>query len=186
MLAWRVRGAAIRSTSFWFDVGATLLDVDKLYVKQAYETVLMHYTRGIDRLDGDLVASAFHPGAMCVDYGAEPMTIEDFVTYAIPRLEQAYIATQHRVSNVAIEFDGKKAAICEAYVLAFHVRATDDKPQLHTFNGRYIDRLEYRKGDWKIATRTLRVDWSRVETIDDTMGGAWVQSARDRTDIIYG
>lgn len=154
--------------------------------KDEITDALLRYTRGIDRLDGDLVHSAFHPGAMCVDYGAEPMTIEDFVTYAIPRLGQAYSATQHRVSNIAIEFDeGHSRAVCEAYVLAFHVQQTSAAPKLHTFNGRYVDRFERRSGGWKIATRTLRVDWSRIETLDETMGGTWVESGRDRRDVVY-
>lgn len=149
---------------------------------------LLRYTRGIDRLDGELVASAFHPGAMCVDYGAEPLAIEDFVTYAIPRLGEAYTATQHRMSNIAVTFgedDGDRAQ-SEAYVLAFHVQATDEGQRLHTFNGRYVDDFAWRDGAWKIATRVLRVDWSRIEPLDESMGGAWVHSARDRTDIVYG
>jgi len=32
----------------------------------------------------------------------------------------------------------------------------------------------------------LRVDWSKVEPIAASMQGVWVQSARDRSDIIYG
>jgi len=154
--------------------------------KSAIHSALLRYTRGIDRLDGELVASAFHPGARCIDYGADEMSIEDFVTYAIPRLEAGYTATQHRVSNVAIEFDESGTrAICEAYVLAFHVQTSDGAERLHTFNGRYIDRFEQRDGDWKIASRVLRVDWSRIEQIDETMGGVWVASARDRTDAVY-
>jgi hypothetical protein len=161
-------------------------DMTQLAAKDEITGALLRYTRGIDRLDGDLVLSAFHPGAMCVDYGAEPMRIEDFVTYAIPKLGDAYSATQHRVSNVAIEFDeGNRSAICEAYVLAFHVKQTDAAPKLHTFNGRYIDRFERRSDVWKIATRTLRVEWSRIETLDETMGGAWVESGRDRSDVVY-
>lgn len=155
-------------------------------VQDAIQAALFRYTRGIDRLDGELVASAFHPGARCIDYGADEMSIEDFVTYAIPRLGTGYKATQHRVSNVAIELDDTKtSAICEAYVLAFHVQETDDGERLHTFNGRYIDHFALRNGEWKIAARTLRVDWSRIEDIDETMGGAWVASARDRTDAVY-
>jgi len=147
---------------------------------------LLRYTRGIDRLDGELVASAFHPGAMCVDYGADPLAIEAFVTHAIPRLEQAFSSTQHRISNVAIELSAdRRSAVVEAYVLAFHVQQGETHPHLHTFNGRYIDRFEHRSGEWKIATRTLRVDWTKVEPIESDMGGTWVNSSRDRTDVVY-
>lgn len=160
--------------------------MSELEAKDEIRSALLRYTRGIDRLDAELVASAFHPGARCIDYGVDEMSIEDFVTYAIPRLGAGYSATQHRVSNVAVEFDASgEAAVSEAYVLAFHVRQGEDKPQLHTFNGRYIDRFERRDGEWKIATRTLRVDWSKIETIDEPMGGSWVESGRDRTDVVY-
>lgn len=168
------------------DTSASFAIVDFQTARAEITDALLRYTRGIDRLDGELVASAFHPGAMCIDYGADAMTIEDFVTYAIPRLGQAYTATQHRVSNIAIDFspDGERA-LCEAYVLAFHTRDTDDGPVLHTFNGRYIDRFTVVDSQWRIAERTLRVDWSKVEPIDETMGGAWVHSARDRSDVVY-
>lgn len=159
--------------------------VTELDAKDAIRSALLRYTRGIDRLDGEMVASAFHPGALCVDYGSEPNPIEDFVAYAIPRLREAFSATQHRISNVAIDIDGT-TALSEAYVLAFHVEQTDDRPKLHTFNGRYIDQFEARAGEWKIAERTLRVDWSRIETIEQPMRGTWVESARDRSDVVYG
>jgi len=163
-----------------------LRTMSQLEAKDEITSALLRYTRGIDRLDGEMVQSAFHPGALCVDYGAEPMAIEDFVTYAIPRLGEAYSATQHRVSNVAIEFDeGHRRAVCEAYVLAFHVQETDSGQKLHTFNGRYIDRCEHSEDGWKIAMRTLRVDWSRIEPLGESMGGAWVESGRDRGDAVY-
>jgi len=155
-------------------------------IRSEITNALLRYTRGIDRLDAELVSSAFHPGAMCVDYGADPMTIEDFVTYAIPRLGTGYLCTQHRVSNIAIELapDGNDATV-EAYVLAFHVRQTDSGRELHTFNGRYIDHFAMRNSQWRIAERTLRVDWTTVEPIGAEMQGAWTSSARDRSDVVY-
>lgn len=146
---------------------------------------LLSYCRGIDRLDGDAVLAAFHPGAMLVDYGAEPTTIEAFADRAMTSLAR-FSATQHRLSNTAIEPDGDAAALVESYVLAFHVLAGEgaENDKLLTFNGRYIDRFErlpvggQAEPQWRITRRTLRVDWSRVETIDETMGGAWVASGR--------
>ncbi len=114
------------------------------------------------------------------------MRAEEFVTYVIARLGQAYSATQHRMSNVAIEFDeGNRSAICEAYVRGFHMQQTDAAPNLHTFNGRCIDRFERGSEAWKIATRTLRVEWSGIETLAETMGGGWVESGRDHNDVVY-
>lgn len=157
---------------------------DTLAARAAIEDALLSYTRGIDRLDAELVAAAFHDDAVLVDYGPEPMTIGDFVAHALPSLRAQFSATQHRVSNLAIEIRGDQA-VAEAYVLAFHVDESGDVPRLLTFAGRYIDRHERRDGVWKIARRVLRCDWSKVETIDEPMGTHWPRSARDRTDVIY-
>ena len=145
---------------------------------------LLSYTRGIDRLDSDLVLSAFHPGALLYDYGPDPMSVEDFASYAIPSLGKRFVATQHRVSNIRIEIDGD-LAVLEAYVLSYHVQESEGERILHTFNGRYIDECSLREGAWKIHKRTLRKDWTKVEKIDEEMSGTWPSSARDHTDPIY-
>ena len=140
---------------------------------------LRSYCRGIDRLDGPLIASAFHPDAELIDYGPAPLRIEDFIEHAVASLGKRFVATQHRLSNVTIEIDeSSSSAKVEAYVLAFHVQANGETQLLHTFNGRYIDQFDSRSGEWKIARRTLRNDWSKIETIDAPMAGAWVPSGR--------
>jgi len=145
---------------------------------------LLAYTRGIDRLDEESLLSAFHPGATMKDYGPEPMSIEDFVSHAIPSLRNRYVATQHRVSNIRIEINDDTAVV-ESYVLAFHVEENDEGSKLHTFNGRYIDEYSEREGQWKIHQRTLRKDWTKTESIEEEMAGTWPLSSRDRTDPIY-
>lgn len=151
--------------------------VDPHDIRSAIDDALRRYTRGIDRLDGALVASAFHPGAELVDYGPAPLTVEAFVEHALGSLGRRFVATQHRLSNTTIAIDGGAATV-ESYVLAFHVEQVDDGQRLHTFNGRYIDRFEERDGAWKITRRTLRNDWSRIEDIEAPMGGSWVSSGR--------
>ena len=141
---------------------------------------LLSYCRGIDRLDRGALLAAFHPGAMLLDYGPDPLPIEAFADHALGSLEKRFTATQHRMSNTAIEIEGEQALV-ETYVLAFHLEASDTPEgadRLHTFNGRYIDRFEWRRGPWLIAERTLRVDWTRIETVDETMGGSWIASGR--------
>ena len=148
--------------------------------RQAITEALHTYCRGIDRLDPELVAAAFHPGAELIDYGPEPMTIEQFAEYAPAALGKRFVATQHRISNLSIELDGSHAK-AEAYVMAFHVEDGEDGRRLHTFNGRYIDHHEERGGEWRIARRYLRVDWSTVEPMSGEMSGAWVPSGRAGT-----
>ena len=157
---------------------------DALKAREEIHDRLLAYTRGIDRLDTESLLSAFHPGAIMCDYGPEPMTIEDFASYALQSLRNRFLATQHRVSNIRIEIDNDTAVV-ESYVLAYHVEAAADGKILHTFNGRYIDEYSLREGQWKIHQRTLRKDWSKLENIEEEMAGTWPSSARDMTDPIY-
>ncbi len=150
---------------------------------QQIDDALRWYCRGIDRLDGDAVARAFHPGAILIDYRPHPLTIESFIANVLPSLEARFIATQHRISNTLATFaDDDRNALVETYVLAFHVEAAAVAgaavDQLHTFNGRYIDRFTEVDGEWRIAERTLRCDWSRIEPIDTPMRSIWPASGR--------
>ena len=53
--------------------------------------------------------------------------------------------------------------------------------ELQTFVGRYIDRVEAHGDVWRITRRTLRMDFSKTETIAAPMPGAWVASGRGGT-----
>lgn len=154
---------------------------------------LLSYCRGIDRLRPELISAAFHPGALLHDYGTVPMSIEQFAEGAPASLEAKFAATQHRISNTYIEFDADVAAgtangaTVESYVLAYHWEDSADGARLHTFNGRYIDRFTERDGSWQISQRRLRIDWSKVEPVEATMGDRWVRSGRgDNPDPLWG
>jgi SnoaL-like domain len=152
----------------------------EIEIRASIEDSLRSYCRGIDRLDGALIEAAFHPGASLIDYGPEPITIESFVPRALDSLGRKYTATQHRLSNITMRFDGDTAFV-ESYVLATHVEVGDGGRRLHTFAGRYIDRFENHDGHWRIMQRTLRNDWSSVEPMGEPMSGTYVPSGRAGT-----
>ncbi|MBM3672399.1 MAG: hypothetical protein FJW86_09525 [Actinobacteria bacterium] len=56
------------------------MDVDELVAQQEIRDVLIRYTRGIDRMDGELVRSCYWPGAHD-DHGAFQGPVEDFVEW---------------------------------------------------------------------------------------------------------
>jgi hypothetical protein len=149
----------------------------ELEIRTTIEDALRSYCRGIDRLHAPSIVAAFHPGAALVDYGPQPLRIEEFVEHALASLGSKFVATQHRLSNVTVEVTGDRALV-ESYMLAYHVEATGGERRLHTFSGRYIDRFEERHGAWKIAQRTLRNDWSMVVPMGESMSGSWVASGR--------
>ena len=149
-------------------------------VRAAIHDALTAYCRGIDRLDPALVVTAFHPGAMLIDYGREPVPAAVFAEQATAMLEARYVATQHRITNVRIDFDADGAKV-ETYVQATHVEAIDEGHRLHVFGGRYIDRFTEAAGQWRIRQRTLRTDWTKVETVTESMRGRWTFSGRGGT-----
>ena len=149
----------------------------EIEIRNSIEDALRSYCRGIDRLHAPSISAAFHPGAALVDYGPQPLTIEQFVENALASLARKFVVTQHRLSNVTVEVTGDRALV-EAYVLAYHVEGTGDERRLHTFSGRYIDRFEARNGEWRIAQRTLRNDWSTVAPMGESMSGSWIASGR--------
>lgn len=154
--------------------------------RQQIHDALLSYCRGIDRLRVDDVRAGFHPGAELQGYGSgSAMTIEDFANYAVKALAERFVATQHRIANTRIEFDDDAmSAMVETYVEASHVEPAvgDGGQRLHIFAGRYIDRCSPDiDGVWKIAARTLRNDWTRVDTITEPMGGNYVASGRGGT-----
>jgi len=149
---------------------------------------LLSYTRGIDRLDPDAILAAFHPGALLEGYQVDALVpIEDFALPVVERLRKRYSSTQHRLSNTKIDFNDV-GAIAESYILAYHVQPADeDSPErLWTFSGRYIDYFEDRDGQWRIAKRFLRADWTRIETIDEKMPNKFISGSRGKDDPIYG
>ena len=149
---------------------------------------LLSYTRGIDRLDPGAILAAFHPGALLEGYQVDALVpIEDFALPVVERLRKRYSSTQHRLSNTKIDFNDD-GAIAESYILAYHVQPADeDSPErLWTFSGRYIDYFKDGDGQWRIAKRFLRADWTRSETIDEKMPNKFIAGSRDESDPIYG
>jgi SnoaL-like domain len=155
----------------------SLRPMTELEIRSAIENALHSYCRGIDRLHGASIAAAFHPGATLIDYSSHNLSIEAFVEHAVAALASRFVATQHRISNITIVREGDHALV-ETYVHATHIEVADDAKRLHTFVGRYIDRFEERDGEWKIAKRTLRNDWSNVTALGEAMSGAYVPSGR--------
>jgi hypothetical protein len=107
------------------------------------------YCRGLDRLDEDLMLSAYWPDAIDERYHGD---IAAFVAQSV-RLHAQFSWTMHCLQNHLVEFDdGDETARGELYVIA---KLQSPNPQgLHTFYGRYLDLYQRRNdGDWRILRR---------------------------------
>jgi hypothetical protein len=173
------------------------LDPQVRYLKDRKDIfdVIKRYTRGADRHDKELVASAFWPEAT-ISFGA-PMTRDAYVDWEEGMLS-GYAAHQHHVTGQTVEVDGDTAHV-ESYVVYFLVprdrgadsagtatlgrAATTEKTRLGS--GRYIERWERRNGDWKILVREYVEDLALLgDTVDLCSTGRCLGSW-DRTDLSY-
>ena len=81
-------------------------------------------------------------------------------------LREMYLLTQHLVHNQTLSFDGDSAT-GETYCTATHIRRPDDKGQhvALVWAVRYQDRYVCLPEGWRMAERTLIVDWSEERMV---------------------
>ena len=160
--------------------------IDELLAKQEITELLYRYCRGIDRLDWELVRSCYHDDAFD-DHGIFRGSPDEFVAFFTEFLTPL-TATTHTLGNILITVNGDVAG-CESYILAWHrVPADGDAPPRDlTASGRYVDRLERRNGQWKIAHRTVLFDWTRIEPVGEEfeVGPDAIWGRHDRSDLSY-
>jgi hypothetical protein len=139
-----------------------LARLELLLERQDILDCLTRFSRGMDRFDRESFISAFHPDAVIAagPFVGDPVALW---TWSIPMHEAGQKATHHNLLNVTIDLDGD-VAHTETYYL-FVGRNRDDSNWIA--GCRYIDRLEKRDGEWKIALRTNAIEWSgMVPTMD--------------------
>jgi ketosteroid isomerase-like protein len=135
--------------------------------REAIRDCLSFYCRACDRRDVELMRQVYWPDAID-DHGMmPPMTAEEFIdrmeTEGMPGIE----GTQHMLGgNVLIDIVGTTAYV-ESYVHAYHRCTRENGEEFDILTGaRYIDKMEKRGDQWRIARRVARVDWLRE--YDDT------------------
>lgn len=129
--------------------------LEQMLDRQDILACLTRFSRAMDRFDRDLFLSAFHADAVIAAgiYVGGPEALCDW-SFDLHR--QGQTATHHNLLNHSCDIDGD-VAHAETYYL-FIGRNRDDTNWIA--GGRYIDRLERRGGEWKIALRTNAIEWS--------------------------
>ena len=128
--------------------------------REAIRQCLYRYCRGIDRMDADLILSAYWPDATDEHGNFAARTAQEFVDHAMPIL-QGMEQTSHFLGNILIEVDGNEAYV-ESYVQAFHrLRKPDGTRYENISSSRFLDRMERRDDEWRIKRRVVVRDWFR-------------------------
>jgi hypothetical protein len=162
----------------------------QLLDRQEIHDCLHRYTRGVDRLDRELLLSAYHADAID-DHGAFLGAPQEFADWALGYHRDHQKTTYHLILNHSCELDGDTAH-GETYCVYIGVNRSGT---VDVIGNRYIDRLERRDGRWAIARRVCVVEWVSSlpgeSQIDPQMRAAVAalmvnaKTARDRSDISY-
>lgn len=154
--------------------------------RQEIHNCLLRYTRGVDRGDKALMASAYHTDAWD-EHGVADGNPSDFCDWAIGWHGEAQTQHQHIITNHTVNIDGDTAHGETYYLFWGDNRATH--PTLAF--GRYIDRYEKRDGKWAIAHRVcinqIVGEFHKVnmpkEAADITFSTG--PNRRDKTDLSF-
>ncbi len=138
-------------------------DIQFLMDRLAISDCLMRYSRGVDRLDAELIRSCYHEDAID-DHGMFVGTRDEFVDWVITMHTNTHVLQQHCLLNHSCELDGNVAHAETYYMFAGMNRAGE---VLSMSGGRYIDRFEKRSGRWAVAHRVCLRDWAPLSTRPD-------------------
>lgn len=185
-------------------------DIEELIARQKVYDVLTRYCRALDRCDVDMMRSVYWDDGVD-DHGVFSGNAAEFSDFIIREIQNWFEVTMHAIMNVHMEVEGD-VACTESYLFAYHkVRGDKDKvadifgshylaqfdwskvegiPHHFFYGGRYIDRLERRAGEWRIAKRTVVMDWNEnglsTEILDQGMFDTLrPRGTRGPTDLIF-
>lgn len=127
-----------------------LLDREKI------RDCIARLARGEDRRDAAAITAAYWPDSR-TDYGVFEGSFDDYLAWVVPGAD-AIKNTQHVLGQSVIELAGETARV-ETHVNSYHRvdMGAGDRDTL--IGGRYLDRMERRGGEWRIAQRTMLYDW---------------------------
>jgi hypothetical protein len=163
-----------------------LADVKYLTDRQAILDVINQQSRGCDRHDAELVADAFHEDGWD-EHGAQVTPGKQYGRWANDTHTKGSQVNMHHITTHTCEIDGD-VAHAESYVIGLMLN--HDGVTARLLAGRYLDRLEKRDGEWKLAVRrsTAEVCFSgdaTLMTLAAFTDRRFPKGARDQSDLSY-
>jgi len=134
--------------------------------KQEIHELLMRYCRGVDRCDRDLIAATYHPDAT-VDHGFFRASGADAPDIILELVRHSSGGGMHMIGNELVELDGN-TAYCESYFITFESFESGSSVSTYLRGARYVDRMERRNGEWKIANRAVVHEVGRFDPVQES------------------
>lgn len=146
------------------DIDYLRLQLSELIDREQVRDLLHRYCRAVDRGDAALMKSCYHEDGTD-DHGFFVGRGWDFADYVLPLLAQLERSI-HSLSNPIISVRGNKA-YAETQWSVIHRLKRWGKLTDMWHQGRYLDELERRDGQWRILKRVTVLDAERwIHTAD--------------------
>jgi hypothetical protein len=137
---------------------ANTATLETLIDREAIRDVITRVARGEDRRHEGLLRSAYWAEAS-IDFGVMQGPLDEYITWCVPG-SPAIPVTQHILGQTMISLRGDTAKT-ETYVVSYHRVVMEDGAHDCAMGGRYLDTLEKRDGEWRIASRVMLYDYDR-------------------------
>lgn len=161
-------------------------DVRYLMDRSAILDCIASHARGHDRHDIELLTRAYHEDGID-EHGYAINPGPEYARWANKVHAKGSLLHTHNITTHTCEIDGD-VAHCESYVLV--ILLNNDGVSARLISGRYIDRLERRKGEWKIALRRSTVDVllsgdASILNMPFFHDQGYTKGLRDKRDVSY-
>ena len=143
--------------------------------------------RGCDRHDPELLSSSYHENGIDEHGKANTLPGRQYCDWANQVHARGSLQNLHHITTHACEIDGD-VAHADSYVIGLFLNPDGETARL--LSGRYVDRLERRNGEWKIALRRCTVevimqgDASIIKS-DYLLDMGFLKGLRNRQDVSY-
>lgn len=129
-------------------------DVQYLKDRLAIQDIVMRHARGVDRHDAELMDSCYHEDGAAA-YGANVVPASEHSTWSKTAHAGRFSLHAHHITTHTCEIEGDRA-YAESYVIGTFL--SPDQRRASFVAARYVDQLERRDGEWKIAVRRSMTD----------------------------
>lgn len=174
-------------------------ELGELLDRERIRHALLRYTRGVDRRDWALVATAYHPDAYD-DHGGYKGGVPGLLQWLEQR-HQSIEQSMHTLGNCSIDFLSPGSAIAETYCVTYRRYGGDAPEAIRFWPGdrplpdgrkvmaelacRFVDRFEKREGEWRIVRRMVVLEEIKASAEPVRLRAGHALATRDRTDPLW-
>jgi hypothetical protein len=117
---------------------------------------IVRLARGEDRRNAGMISASYWPDST-TDYGVFVGNFDQYLAWVVPG-SPAIPVTQHVLGQSVIDHQDDTALV-ETQVVSYHRVNMGEEERDTVIGGRYLDQMEKRGGEWRIAQRTMLYDW---------------------------